>query len=154
MGREWIVLAEQIESILKNRPVGQVFNLSALPTQDWLTIDEQVVDYRVENGRVHHENLVFHIGEVEVRSRGSVGFDQTLAIDIEVPVQDKWIEGRPWLVGFRGQTIKGTIRGTFGNIDRGTLVRDLSRQLLEGAAAGAIEEGLNRALDRLLRPRE
>jgi hypothetical protein len=151
MGREWILLAEQIEAVLKDRQLPQ---LVTRPAQDWLTIDEQVVNYRVENARVHHENLTFKIGEVEVRSRGSVGFDQSLAIDIDVPVQDKWIEGRPWLVGFRGRTIRGTIRGTFGNLDRGTLLGDLSRQLLEGAAAGAIEEGLNRALDRLLRPRE
>lgn len=150
MGREWILLAEQIEAVLKERRLPQLLTRAR---QDWLTIDEQVVDFRVENARVYHDNLVFHIGEVEVRSRGSVGFDQTLAIEIEVPIQDRWVAGRPFLAGFRGQTIKGTIRGTFGNIDRGTLLEDLLRQVAENAAAGAIEEGLNRALDRLLRPR-
>jgi hypothetical protein len=149
VGREWILVAEQIEALLKSRAVPQ---LSTRPQRDLMTFDEQTVPYRITAGRVYHENLVFRVGEVLVRSQGSVGFDHSLAILVEVPVQDAWIEGKPQLARFKGQTIRGTIRGTFDKLDYGTLISDLAQQVGQGLLEGAVENELNKALDRLLRP--
>jgi hypothetical protein len=57
------------------------------------------------------------------------------------------------LGGLRGQAIRIPVRGTFAKpqIDREVL-RGLSQQLLQSAAEGAINQGLDRLLERLRRP--
>ena len=53
------------------------------------------------------------IGDVTIRTRGQVGFDQPLRLVAEIPVQDRWVAQQPYLAGLRGQTLKVPIRGTF-----------------------------------------
>jgi hypothetical protein len=144
---EWIALARQIEAIIKD---GQPPQLAARAERDWLTIDDQFIDFRVFDRRVYHENLEFSIGELQVRSRGSVGFDETLALELEIPVKEEWIARRERLAVFRGRPIRVTVTGTFEKPDFGQILADLGRQVLEGA----LDRELNRALDRLFRPRE
>ena len=47
---------------------------------------DQVVPVKLENGRVYHENFDLTIGQTVVRSSGSVGLDNTVALTMDMPV--------------------------------------------------------------------
>jgi len=148
MTSQLVTLIGQIEALTKRK---QFLQAAASPrNKSFLTMSEQQVDFQVVEGRVYHRNLEFLIDDVPVRSYGSVGFDQTLALVIEIPIQDKWIEREPALRGFAGQSLKIPIYGTFEKprIDE-RAVADLSRQLLQGAATQAIGDELNRQFEKL-----
>jgi len=73
-----------------------------------------------------------------------------LATEIEIPIQEKWIEREPALRGFAGRSLKIPIYGTFQKpriVERA--VADLSKQLLQGAAKQALGDELNRQFEKL-----
>ncbi len=148
MAGQLVTLVSQIEALTKGKPFLQA--ATSPRNKSFLTMSERQVDFQVVEGRVYHRNLEFLIDDVPVRSRGSVGFDQTLALEIEVPIQDRWIEREPALHGFAGQSLKIPIYGTFQKprIDE-RAVADLSKQLLQGAATQAIGDELNRQFKKL-----
>jgi len=143
-------LIKQVESLTKGK---QFLQTSAAPrNKAILTVSERQIDFKVVEGRVYHRNLEFLIDGVPVRSSGSVGFDQTLALVIEVPIQDQWIEREKALRSLAGQSLRIPIYGTFQKpkIDK-RAVANLSAQLLQGAASQAIGDELNRQFDKLFR---
>ena len=150
MVEQLTTLVKQIEALTKRKQFLQAATSSS--SKSFLSVTEQQVDFQVVEGRVYHRNLEFMIDNVPVRSYGSVGFDQTLALVIEVPIQDKWIESEPALRGFAGQSLQIPIQGTFQKpkIDE-RAVANLSAQLLQGAATQAIGDELNRQLEKLFR---
>ncbi|RIK75409.1 MAG: hypothetical protein DCC67_15335 [Planctomycetota bacterium] len=116
-----------------------------------VTMSERTIDVQVADGRVYHRNLEFLIDDVPVRSSGSVGFDETLAITIEVAIQEKWVGHRPALKALVGQPLSIPVGGTFSRpqVDPraiGAFVAQAAQQ----AAGGVIGEELNKALDKLL----
>jgi hypothetical protein len=119
-----------------------------------LTVQDQQVNFRVVDGRVFHQGMQFQVGDVVMQTEGSVGFDQTVALVVNVPIQDKWIDGQALLVALKGQSIKIPISGTLTQprMDQ-SAVAGLSQQLLQGAAQQAIGGELNKALDKLFKKR-
>ncbi len=151
MAREIVGIAQQIEALTRRR------DPSALATQapaTLLSISDQQVNFRVIEGRVHHQNLEFQVGDIVVRSQGSVGLDETLALTLSVPIQDRWIEREPLLAGLKGQSLQVPVGGTLARpqLDRRALA-SLSAQLLQSAAGQAVGGELNKALDKLFKPR-
>ena len=147
-----VALLEQIDALTKGK---QLLQAATAPRgSKALTIDNRQIDFQVAEGRVYHRNLEFMVDGVPIRSYGSVGFDQTLVLEIEISIQDKWIKRQRALQSLAGQTIKIPIRGTFSRpqIDQ-RAVADLSRQMLQGVATEAIGSEINRALDKLFRSR-
>ena len=149
MVQQLAVMVDQIEALTKRKQFLQA--ATAPKTKVFLTMSQQPVDFQLVGGRVYHRNLEFLVDDVPVRSYGSVGFDQTLALVLEVPIQDKWIEREPALRGFAGKSLQLPMQGTFQKprIDQ-RAVADLSRQLLQGAATQAIGDELNRQFEKLL----
>jgi hypothetical protein len=119
-----------------------------------ITMTERAIDIQVVDGRVHHRNLEFLIDDVPVRSSGSVGFDESLALVIEVPIQAKWVGSKPALQPLVGQLIQIPVSGTFSrpNIDERAITGFLG-QAAQAAAGGLLGDELNKALDKLLRPK-
>lgn len=144
-----IGLAQQIEALAKSRDPSA---LAQRPPMTLLAIRDQTVNFRVLNGRVEHDQLEFMIDDVVLRSQGSVGFDETLALTIHVPIQDRWIANERLLVGLKGQTLAIPIGGTLGRpqIDQ-RAVANLSQQVLQSAAQQAIGTELNKALEKLFK---
>jgi hypothetical protein len=151
MVREWIGLARQIEAIARRRDSAA---MASNPEVTLLAVRDQQVNFRVFDGRVHHQNMEFQIGDVTMRSQGSVGFDETIALTLHVPIQDAWIGNQPLLAGLKGQTLQVPISGTLTRpqMDQRALA-GLSQQLLQGAAQQAIGGELNKALDKLFKSR-
>ena len=144
-----VTLVRQIESLTKRKHFLQA-STSPPRNKSFLTMTEQEIEFLVVEGRVYHRNLEFLIDDVPVRSSGSVGFDQSLALEIEIPIQDKWIEREPALRGLAGQSLKIPIYGTFQKPKLNEqAVADLSRQLLQGAASQAIGNELNKQFKKL-----
>jgi hypothetical protein len=151
MAKQWVELAQQIEAIAKKRDLA---SLGQRQPVSLLTVQDQQVNFRVVDGRVYHQGMQFQVGDVVMRTEGSVGFDESLALVVHVPIQEKWIEGQALLVGLRGQSLSIPISGTLRNprMDK-SAVSGLSQQLLQGAAQQAIGGELNKALDKFLKPR-
>jgi hypothetical protein len=150
LAEQYVLIGKQIESLLQNRP---------LPSPDagrqgaLMRIDSQEINFRLENGRVYHDRMAVRAGAALIYTSGSVGLDQSLAIDTEIPVQASWIEGRPFLQGLRGQVLRVPIRGSLQNpkADNKALAQ-ASAQILRGAAQRTIADELNKQFDRLLPP--
>ncbi|HEX6961626.1 MAG TPA: hypothetical protein VF175_07145, partial [Lacipirellula sp.] len=119
-----------------------------------VTMSERTIDIQVVDGRVHHRNLEFLIDDVPVRSSGSVGFDESLALLIEVPIQQKWVGSKPALQPLVGQLIQIPVSGTFArpNVDERAITGFLT-QAAQAAAGGLLGDEINKALDKLLKPR-
>jgi translocation and assembly module TamB len=151
LAREWIALAQQIEAIAKRQDSTA---LATKPPVTLLSIRDQQVNFRVVDGRVHHQNMEFQVGDIVMRSQGSVGLDETLAIMLQVPIQDSWIASQPLLSGLKGQSLQVPISGTLTRpqVDQ-RAIASLSQQLLQSAAGQAIGGELNKALDKLFKPK-
>jgi len=151
MAKQWVELAQQVEAIAKRRDLASVAQRQ--PTT-LLSIKDQQVNFRVVDGRVYHQGMQFQVGDVTMTTEGSVGLDETVALVVRVPIQDKWIEGQAMLVGLKGQSLAIPISGTLRQprMDQ-SAVAGLSKQLLQGAAQQAIGGELNKAFDKLFKPR-
>ena len=117
-----------------------------------LSMSNQQIGFQVQKGRVYHRSLEFLIDDVPVRSSGSVGFDQTLAIDLEVPIQQKWLGKSRAFQSLAGETIRIPVRGTFQRwqVD-GSAANDLLQKLLQGTVDQVLGDELNRAFDKLFK---
>ena len=119
-----------------------------------ITMSEKAIDVTIADGRVYHKNLEFLIDDVPVRSNGSVGFDETLNLMIEVPIQQKWVGSKPALQSLVGQVIQIPVSGTFAKpqVDN-RAVGNFLAQAAQQAAGGIIGEEINKAFDKILKPR-
>jgi hypothetical protein len=146
LAQQCILLIEQIRSLIDGRAPGS----SAAANATWLVLPEQTVPFDISQGRVQHRNLVVTAGDVQIKTSGTVGFDETLNLIAEVPINDSWLEGKAYLAAFKGTTLQVPVRGTLSKpqVDANAL-RDLSRRMIGGAARGALEGELNRGLQRL-----
>jgi hypothetical protein len=117
-------------------------------------MSEKAIDVTIVDGRVHHKNLEFLIDDVPVRSNGSVGFDETLNLMIEVPIQQKWVGSKPALQSLVGQVIQIPVSGNFAHpqVDN-RAVGNFLAQAAQQAAGGIIGEEINKAFDKILKPR-
>jgi hypothetical protein len=151
LARELIAVAQQVESLAKRRDPSA---LAGRPAVTLLEIRDQQVNFRVIEGRVHHQNMEFQVGDVTLRSQGSVGFDETLALTLHVPIQDAWVAKEPLLAGLKGQSIQVPVSGTLTRpqLDQ-RAIASLSGQLIQNAAGNAIGGELNKALDKLFKSR-
>jgi hypothetical protein len=146
LAQQFISLAEQVKSLIEGGAPGS----GAGANSTWLVIPEQTVPFDVNEGRVRHRNLVVTSGDVQIKTSGTVGFDESLNLVAEVPIQDSWIAGKAYLNALQGTTIQVPVRGTLSRpkLDTNAL-RELSRQMIGGAARNALENELNRGLQRL-----
>ncbi|HEX5470303.1 MAG TPA: hypothetical protein VFW73_00360 [Lacipirellulaceae bacterium] len=150
MASEWVGLAQQIEALAKRHDPASLTGRQVT----LVSIRDQQVVFRVVNGRVYHQNVEFQVGDVTLRSQGSVGFDQTIALTLEIPIQDAWVAKEPLLSGLKGQSLQVPVTGTLTHpkMDQRAITR-LSAQLIQNGAGQALGNELNKALDKFRKPR-
>lgn len=151
LASQWVGLAQQVEALAKRRD-------PASPTNRQVTlvsIRDQQVNFHVADGRVYHQNMEFQVGDVTIRSQGSVGLDETVSLTIEIPIQDAWVAKEPLLAGLKGQSLKVPVGGTLTKpkMDQ-RAIANLTGQLLQNGAGQAVGNELNKALDKFLKPRQ
>ncbi|MBW3598084.1 MAG: hypothetical protein KY475_12500 [Planctomycetes bacterium] len=138
LSRQFLTLAEQVKAAVERRPLA--------PGQfggTWLIMTEQNIRFEMAGGRIYHRDLQLSAGDVAIRTRGSVGVDQSLDLLAEVPIQDRWVEREPLLAGFRGQTLQVPVSGslTSPRLDQ-RASEQFARQMLGDAARRLLEENL------------
>ena len=148
LSNQVITLVQQINAIRKRELASAVSS-----QQVWLQLPQQTIPFRMENGRVMHRDLRFHIGDVNLVSTGSVDIDGNMDLNTQMPVPDDWIEKSPLLSGFRGQTLRFPIRGTLTSpqVDS-QFLKDFGRQAVSQAAEGLLQQQLQRGLGKLFGP--
>jgi translocation and assembly module TamB len=141
-------LVQQIQSL--KDPQNLLSTATAPKQATLMAMNDQQIDFKVIESRVYHRNLQFVVDDVPITSQGSVGFDQTLALELTIPIQDRWIDGEDALRGLAGQSLKIPIQGTFQNprIDE-RAVADITKQILRNTARDAIGGEINRQLEKL-----
>ncbi|MAE40883.1 MAG: hypothetical protein CML07_08210, partial [Psychrobacter sp.] len=125
-----------------------------LSRDTWLDLPTQDVPFDVRDRRVYHQGVVVRLGEVELRSRGSVGLDdESLDLVIGVPVRDRWIKNLPVLAGIAGKQVELRVNGTFRDpgVDE-RVFRDLLKKSGTEAAREAAGRFLFDQLDKLIKP--
>lgn len=150
MASQFVGLARQIEALAKRRDPAALTDRQVT----LVSISDQQVNFRVADGRVYHQNLEFQVGDVVLRSQGSVGFDQTVSLTLQIPIQDAWVAKEPLLAGLKGQSLQVPVGGTLTKpqMDQSALTH-LTGQLIQKGAGQAVGNELNKALDKFLKPR-
>ncbi len=143
LGRQLVTLIGQVKALAN----GSLLNLGAAPPQTqstWITLPEQNVPFEFKQGRVYHNGLSLVVDGVTVKTRGSVGLDQSIHLTAEVPILDKWVGPHPWLQGLKGKSLNIPVGGTMSQprIDTSRL-QQLAQQLAGQAATGAVQDQLN-----------
>jgi len=111
---------------------------------------ESNVEFRMVEGRIYHRNLELQFPEFTIRTHGSVGLDQTLAIMAEMPVPPKWLKNNAIGQALKDQTIQLPIAGTLHKprLDQNAMDQAMA-QFVRKAADGLLKNELGRQLDRL-----
>ena len=100
--------------------------------------------------RLWHEGLVMDMGQLVVRSGGSVGADGTLAMTAEVSFRGDLAGSTPVIATLLRTPIVIPLRGTVHRpqFDAGAIEKTLGR-IVENTAEAVINDGLNRGLEQL-----
>ena len=144
-----VLLVEQIRAIVERRPPPAELGRNPV----LLSMSGQQIDFKMIEGRVHHQGLTMRIGDVNVRTRGWVAMDQTISLVAEVPILDKWVANDPLLAGLKGQVLEVPIEGTLRQWNYQRALQQLAAQIVQKGAGSIIEQQLNKQLDRLFQPR-
>lgn len=142
-----IDLLRQINLLARGREIPADGNV---PAGNGITMQEQPIDIRVVEGRVYHREMQFLVDDVPVKSTGWVSFDEQLHLDLEVPVQEKWVRGSKYFRSLAGKKLRIPVRGTLTSwkIDDRVIT-----DLIQNAAGAVIGDEINRQLEKLLRGR-
>jgi len=113
----------------------------------WVTMPQQRIPFQWQNGRVYTRGTTFNVDDVQLRSTGSVGMDQSVELVAEVPILDKWIGDKRELQMLKRKSIQVPVKGTLTRpqLDQNVL-REISRQFVRENAGNLIRDQLNKQL--------
>ncbi len=145
LAQQLLLVGSQIRSLVEGKPLGALGSAG----DNWLDLPSQEIDFKLLNDRVHHDGLKMNVKDVVIRTRGSVGMDQSLAMVAEIDVLDQWLTSSRYLAGLKGQTIRIPIQGTLAKprLDRSAL-EQMTKQAATGAAQQLLQEEINKGLSR------
>lgn len=142
LAEQLLATANQLRSLFKLGDAGELRDYSSL-----LTMAEQEVPFAVHNKRVYHEGLTINYKDMQIRTRGSVGLDQSIDMVVEIPLLDQWLNGNRWLQGLKGQSLSIPVSGTVSapRLDQ-RAVQQFSQQLVREAAGSALNNAVQEKL--------
>lgn len=124
--------------------------------QDLLGLDRplvqfkrQEVEFELHEGRVHHEAVESQARGIVIRTRGSVGLDQTLDLVAAISLSDDVLSRARLLGPLKGQTLEIPISGTLRRprLDRRAIGR-LAEQLGQSTLDTLLNQGLQKLFER------
>jgi hypothetical protein len=138
-----------LAAVVKAAADGRPWDGQSTLSNSWLDLPAQRVAFRMAENRVFHDGLEVAVKDVVIRTRGSVGTDQTLALVAEVPVRDEWVARSRYLASLRGQSLQIPIHGTLTSpkLDQNA-IQQITQQAAIGAANGLIQDELNKQIGR------
>ena len=144
LAQQLIPLIDQVKAIVKP-------GSSSVQSQNtWLRLNPQTIPVVVQKGRVYHDQFAMHYKELTIRTKGSVGFDQTMSLVAEIPIQEDWISGNQALATLRGKSLQIPIQGTINKprIDKQAIGR-LTQQLIRDTAINAAKDKVGDEVNKL-----
>jgi hypothetical protein len=129
--------------------LGEVATLLGANNVTMTVASEQAVQVRVENGRVYHENLSIKLGNYFVQTSGSVGFDGTLDMVVDMPLPG--FKNTPALAkALAGKRVQVPIKGTLNapKLDQ-TQFKAAVAKLIQDATREVGKDLLHKELDKL-----
>lgn len=147
LSQQLLWLASAIKAAADGRPWDGTSTLA----NTWLDLPQQRVAFRMVDERVYHDGLQVQVKDVVIRTKGSVGTDQTISLEAEVPVRDEWVARSRYLASLRGQSLRVPIHGTLTSpkLDQ-SAIRQITQQAAMGAVNGLIQDEVNKGLNSLL----
>jgi len=146
LAEPFIDIVRRIRIIARRQP------LAGIDSSDpRLTMTEQKVKFRLTGGRVHHQDMRVQLGDMPIRTSGSVGLDETLDLVAEIQIPETWIREGSIFSSWKGKVIQIPIRGTLNDPDIDeSAIANIATELIPDAVQGIIDRGILRGLDRLL----
>ncbi len=115
-----------------------------------LRVRPEPVRVRLAAGRAWHDGLVMDMGQLVLRSAGSVGADGTLAMVVEVGFRGDLVAGAPRLAKLLRTPLVIPLKGTSDRpqFDAGA-IDGLIARIIDNTAEGIIKDGFERGLEGL-----
>jgi hypothetical protein len=112
-------------------------------------LDQQEVKFKLKDRRMYHSPVEFKARELIIRTRGSVGTDQTLDLVAELSFSDQLLSRARFLSAYRDRPMVLPIQGTLRKpkLDPQVVGR-LAAEFGQNAIQGIINRGLEGFLDR------
>ena len=116
----------------------------------WMQLPEQSLPFAVQQGRVHHQGFRMNYDDIVMETRGSVGFDQTMDLTLDIPILESWVGSNEFLRRLIGKKISIPIRGTLSKpqLDRRS-ISQLAQQMLRESAVGAVNDRVKSEVSQL-----
>ncbi len=115
-----------------------------------LRVRTDPVRFRVTGGRTWHDGLLMDMGQLVLRSAGSVGHDGSLSMMVEVGLRGDAVAGAPRLAKLVRTPLVIPIAGT---VDRphfdGPTIEKLLSRVFDNTAEGVLRDGFERSLEGL-----
>lgn len=115
-----------------------------------LRIRPDPVRFRMTGGRTWHDGLLMDMGQLVLRTSGSVGHDGSLAMAVEVGFRGDLVAGAPRLAKLLRRPLVIPLKGTVEQprFDAGVIDGAMAR-IGDNTAEGVFREGLERSLEGL-----
>ncbi|MCS6866047.1 MAG: hypothetical protein NZS48_13425, partial [Gemmata sp.] len=131
--------------------VAEIAQLLGMEKTSITIVNESTVPVQVAHGRIYHQDFTFRISGTTIKTRGSVGFDNTLDLIVEVPLPKDWpaLRNNPILLkAVSGKIVPVPVRGTLARpqVDFRALeqaVRALARASVKDTGRELLERELN-----------
>lgn len=146
VARGLLQTVQQIQTIAGRNPTrGTDFRLSA-PSQQ--------IQMQVANGRVHHDQFQIRLGDADgltIKTSGSVGFDNSIQIVAEIPLDRSWFRDERIATALGGQTLRVPIGGTISQpVPDPRALQDFSTRAGSGAVRNLLESQIEKQLEKQL----
>ena len=109
------VLAIHKATVGASPVAAELANLLGAKNTTMTLANEESVPVQVANGRVYHQNFAFKVSGTTLHTSGSVGFDDTLDLVVDVPLPKDLpaLKNNPLLVkAVAGKVVKVPVKGT------------------------------------------
>ncbi|MEZ6049489.1 MAG: hypothetical protein R3C11_28705 [Planctomycetaceae bacterium] len=107
MANQLTLLVKQVKNIINRGSIAGNGNVN----NTWIVMPQQESEFRVTGGRVYHKKLEFQVDDAVIYTTGSVGFDNSLNLVAEIPLQEKWLGNNRLLASMKGQILRVPISG-------------------------------------------
>ena len=108
------------------------------------------VRVRIADGRIYHDNLVLDMGQLTVRSRGSMGHDGSLAMQLEVAFRGDLAGATPVVAQLLRTPFVIPLRGTVRSPQfDATALDTILKRIMQNTADAVLRDGIGRGLEAL-----
>ncbi|HLW66694.1 MAG TPA: AsmA-like C-terminal region-containing protein [Gemmataceae bacterium] len=129
---------------------GPMIRVLALLTRNKSSValqKEAVVNFRVTKGRIYHDKMELYFPDMMIRTSGSVGFDDTLDLMVDMTVPPKWLPAGPARDSLAKQPLRVPIKGTLSQpqVDQKAFEQQIAT-MIRNAAGNTIRDEIKKGI--------